>query len=99
MQGAQYLGVYAGSFEIYTEGVRVHRGEDGEGSVYYAPDIERVVELSKQRRIYKRKTARIAEDEAAIAEEEKRKGVSLSMRQREAFVKERFNRKYNPVLA
>ena len=72
--------------------------DDGDGSVYHAKDIEVASERAKNRQIRKRKEAKLKQEEAAIAEEEAKLKRSMSMREREDFIKEKFNRKYNPSL-
>ena len=71
----------------------------GDGSIYYAQDIEAATEKAKLRRIRKRKEAQRDEDEEAIAEEERRIGRSLAMRERQELIKTKFDRSYNPNLA
>ena len=73
--------------------------ETTEGSIYYAPDVAFATEQARLRQIRKRKEAQRDEDDAAIAEEEERMGRSLSMRERQEFIKTRFDRHYNPTLA
>ena len=72
--------------------------QTSEGSVYYAKDIENATEHARLRRMRKQAEKRLEKHEQAITEEESRKGVSLSMRQRMEFIKSKFNEEYRPVI-
>ena len=71
----------------------------GDGSVYYAQDIQVATERAKNRKIIKSKEARIAKHEAFIADEETARGHKLSMTKRTELIQAEFSEKYSPILA
>lgn len=71
---------------------------DGDGSVYFAPDVAKATERAKLRQVRKQKEARLKKHEEFIADEEEKRGHHLSMRQRVELIKDQFDEKYRPSL-